>query len=150
MQQVFDFVNGIFMQNKESRKRNLFIRTYKIVPTTPQTGVLQWVDNTVPFGIYLCDNVSGAHDRYFPNDWSHAACREYLRNANTHDTLEKLTRIKEVFKNFHPVFRYFLLESYADPSVWLARRLTYTKSVAASSIVTYILGIGDRLFYSHL
>lgn len=46
--------------------------------------------------------------------------------------------------HFHPVFRFFFLESFADPTEWVTARLAYTRSVAANSIVGYVLGIGDR------
>jgi hypothetical protein len=145
MEQVFELVNSIFRKDNETRKRNLRIRTYKIVPTTPQTGVLEWVDNTIPFGQYLCDKESGAHKRYRPNDWTHSNCREHL-SGTTHAN-ERLERLKEIFASFQPAFRYFFMEKYSNPSLWVARRQAYTRSVAAASIVGYILGIGDR--HSH-
>ncbi len=36
------------------------------------------------------------------------------------------------------------MEHFDDPSTWVERRIAYTRSVAVSSIVGYILGIGDR------
>jgi ataxia telangiectasia mutated family protein len=44
MEQVFEHVNHSFVTDDATRRRGLGIRTYKIVPTTPQTGVLQWVE----------------------------------------------------------------------------------------------------------
>ena len=37
-------------------------------------------------------------------------------------------------EHFRPVFRHFFLEKFPDPAVWFERRLTYTRSVAISSI----------------
>ena len=51
---------------------------------------------------------------------------------------------RDICKNFKPVFRHFFLEKYSDPSVWQGRRIAYTRSVAANSMLGYILGIGDR------
>jgi phosphatidylinositol kinase/protein kinase (PI-3 family) len=72
MQQVFDNVNFTLLKDIETRKRNLSIRTYKIIPLTSQTGVIQWVNNTIPFGGILTDRdrMSGAHSRYSPQDWT--------------------------------------------------------------------------------
>jgi ataxia telangiectasia mutated family protein len=39
MEQVFEFVNHLLSRDDDSRQRNLRIRTYKIIPTTPQTGL---------------------------------------------------------------------------------------------------------------
>ena len=38
MEQVFENVNYTFGKDERTRKRRLAIRTYKIVPTSPQTG----------------------------------------------------------------------------------------------------------------
>lgn len=53
MQQVFSQVDHLFKRNRETRKRNLKIRTYKVVPLATNAGVLEWVQNTVPLqGIF--------------------------------------------------------------------------------------------------
>ena len=40
--------------------------------------------------------------------------------------------------------RRFFTEHFAEPAEWFERRLAYTRSVASSSIVGYVLGLGDR------
>jgi ataxia telangiectasia mutated family protein len=40
--------------------------------------------------------------------------------------------------------RYFLLERFEDPDEWFERRLAYTRSTAAISILGHVLGLGDR------
>lgn len=144
MEQVFEFVNHILQREEETRKRRLMVRTYKIVPTTPQTGVLEWVNDTLPFGTLLCDKEIGLHVRYSPEDWSHSACRDHLKAAAADDPNDKRIKLLEIYRNFQPVFRFFLLERFLDARKWMSRRLAYTHSVAAASIVGYILGIGDR------
>lgn len=49
---------------------------------------------------------------------------------------DKLQAYSEVCKNFKPVFRYFCMERFLDPAVWMEKRLAYTRSVATSSIGT--------------
>jgi ataxia telangiectasia mutated family protein len=39
---------------------------------------------------------------------------------------------------------YFFLEKFLQPADWFVKRLAYTRSVAASSMVGYIVGLGDR------
>lgn len=41
-------------------------------------------------------------------------------------------------------FRFFFLEKFSNPSHWFSSRQAYTRSVACTSIIGYILGIGDR------
>lgn len=40
MQQVFQHVNHTLEKDDDTRKRALCIRTYKVIPTTPQTGTV--------------------------------------------------------------------------------------------------------------
>ena len=144
MQQVFDFVNHILSCDDDTRKRHLQIRTYKIVPITPLCGLIEWVDNTIQFGHYLSERDVGAHARYRPDDWTHIACREHLKNASTKDPQDRFNRLTTIYDNFKPCMKYFFLEAFADPSSWVQRRIAYTRSVATSSMIGYILGIGDR------
>jgi serine-protein kinase ATM len=53
MQQMFSVVSVLLAQNEETRKRRLNVRTYKVVPLSPRSGVLEWVQNTIPLGDYL-------------------------------------------------------------------------------------------------
>ncbi|KAJ3064840.1 hypothetical protein HDU98_011783, partial [Podochytrium sp. JEL0797] len=50
---VFTVMNVLFKKNFETRQRGLSIETYKVVPLGQRAGVIEWVDNTVPFGEYL-------------------------------------------------------------------------------------------------
>ena len=45
---------------------------------------------------------------------------------------------------FRPVMRHFFTEKHKTPMSWFAMRLNYTRSVATTSIVGHILGLGDR------
>lgn len=50
----------------------------------------------------------------------------------------------EVCRKIQPVFHYFFLEKFLSPGVWFERRLAYAHSLATTSMIGYILGIGDR------
>uniref|UniRef100_R7WG20 Serine/threonine-protein kinase ATM n=1 Tax=Aegilops tauschii TaxID=37682 RepID=R7WG20_AEGTA len=43
-----------------------------------------------------------------------------------------------------PVMHHFFIERFLQPADWFQSRLAYTRSVAASSMVGYIVGLGDR------
>jgi hypothetical protein len=149
MQQVFEHVNVMLRGDKECSYRKLHIRTYKIIPLTPQTGIIEWVENTIPFGSYLCDSKDvggslGAHTRYYPNDLTHSQARVKLENANNNNKEEVF---QEICRDLHPAFHYFFIEMYSNPMEWLTNRLIYTRTVSVNSMIGYILGIGDR--HSH-
>jgi ataxia telangiectasia mutated family protein len=40
--------------------------------------------------------------------------------------------------------RHYFTEKHKTPIAWFAMRLNYTRSVATTSIVGHILGLGDR------
>ncbi|KNC87705.1 hypothetical protein SARC_00211 [Sphaeroforma arctica JP610] len=148
MQQVFRMVNKLMVKNSDTKKRNLIVRTYNVVPLSPQTGVLEWAMQTTPLSEYLVGSGrnanNGAHQRVRPQDWHTRSVREKMSKVSDSDDRIKLNTFEECCKNFHPVFRCFFLEKFPDPMDWFDKRLQYTRSIAASSIIGYILGLGDR------
>ncbi|XP_078023307.1 serine-protein kinase ATM isoform X1 [Epinephelus lanceolatus] len=144
MQQVFSMCSMLLQRNTDTRKRKLNIRRYKVVPFSQRSGVLEWCSGTVPIGEFLVDPSKGAHKRFKPQDWTNLACRRKMMEAQKLGFDDKLQAYSEVCKNFRPVFRYFCMERFLDPAVWMEKRLAYTRSVATSSIVGYIVGLGDR------
>ncbi|XP_030599575.1 serine-protein kinase ATM-like [Archocentrus centrarchus] len=144
MQQVFSMCSMLLQRNTDTRKRKLNIRRYKVVPFSQRSGVLEWCSGTVPIGEFLVDPIKGAHKRFRPQDPTNLACRKEMMDAQRLAFDEKLRRYNDVCKNFRPVFRYFCMERFLDPAVWMEKRLAYTRSVATSSIVGYIVGLGDR------
>ena len=49
-----------------------------------------------------------------------------------------------ICKNFRPAMRYFFFEKFVSPCQHFERRLAYTRSAATSSMIGYVLGLGDR------
>ena len=106
-----------------------------MIPLSPSAGLLEWVENTVPVGEYLIGSKNpkeSAHCRYRPHDWLPSDCRKLMTEAPENKKLEYFMSIAEHFK---PVFRFFFLENFPEPSDWFAKRLNYIRSVAANSIV---------------
>ncbi|KAK4479334.1 hypothetical protein RD792_014846 [Penstemon davidsonii] len=141
MEQFFGLVNTFLENNRDTWKRRLRIRTYKVVPFTPSAGVLEWVNGTFPLGDYLIGSSrnGGAHGRYGSGDWNFSKCRQHMFSET-----DKRKAFQEVCRNFRPVMHYFFLERFSHPADWFDKRLAYTRSVAASSMVGYIVGLGDR------
>ncbi|RYH25731.1 hypothetical protein EON65_15270 [archaeon] len=176
MQQVFENVNITLQRQRRGRSRlislamktwlpeesgevdsvdrQVYIRTYKVIPTTALTGIMEFVENTAAFGSLLCDHAplpgapkssgkKGLHSRHRPQDWTNSKCQLALKNAVS-DSSQKVAVMKSIYENFKPVFRYFFLENFPSPSVWYSRQCQYVNSVAVNSMIGYILGIGDR------
>ena len=134
MQQVFVLVNRLLLKDPSTMKRRLCIRTYKVIPLSQRSGVVEWCEGTLPLGEYLIgspqNHSAGAHYRYRPNDWASLECRKKLMQARE----LKAVMYNEICRNFKPVFHHFFMEKFTSPPQWFERRLTYTRSVAASSI----------------
>ncbi|KAG6455766.1 serine-protein kinase ATM [Manduca sexta] len=147
MQQVFNIVNTLLEKDPITSRNKLLIRTYKVVPMSRQSGVLEWCVGTLPLGAYLVGaGKAGAHARYRPKDITSHAARVKLSECHERrkSNKEKLAVFLKILKDFKPVFHYFFTENYLNPVTWYERRLAYTKSVSTSSMVGYILGLGDR------
>ncbi|KAF6776621.1 hypothetical protein AHF37_03877 [Paragonimus kellicotti] len=43
-----------------------------------------------------------------------------------------------------PVLAYFYLEHFPEPHSWCRARSSYTRSLAVSSLIGYLVGLGDR------
>ncbi|ODN04229.1 Serine-protein kinase ATM [Orchesella cincta] len=149
MQQVFGVINKLLQAEPKTRARQLHIRTYKVIPLSQRTGLIEWVENTQTLGDYLVgpttEPESGAHPRYRPNDYKPIQCRHLLLEArNCGDIEKKFSTYIQICEHFKPVFRHFFFENFKEAGVFFEKRLAYTRSVATNSIVGYILGLGDR------
>lgn len=55
-----------------------------------------------------------------------------------------VAHFKEICDKTAPVMRHYFTEKHKSPIAWFAMRLNYTRSVATTSIVGHVLGLGDR------
>lgn len=140
MEQVFAQVSSLLRSQRDTRQRNLGIRTYKVVPLTATTGIIEFVSNTIPFHDYLMP----AHQEHFPGDMKPNTCRKNIMDAQSRPVEHRIKVFRGVCDRFHPVLRYFFMEKFESPDDWFQNRLNYTRSTAAISILGFILGLGDR------
>lgn len=147
MQQVFCIVNNMLNQSKVTKKDRLIIRTYAVIPLSQRSGILEWCMNTATMGEYLIgsNGNGGAHQRYRPQDRSPSECRSlYCQVDRTHPHEQRYLNFLDICKHIQPVFHHFFFEYFYNPGVWFERRLAYAHSLATTSMMCYILGIGDR------
>ena len=140
MEQVFEQVSSLLGRHRETRQRNLGIRTYKVLPLTANTGIIEFVQNTIPLHDYLLP----AHTRHYPKDMKASQCRKQIADAQSRSVDTRLSVFKKVTDHFQPVMRYFFMERFMDPKDWFNKRLAYSRSTAAISILGHVLGLGDR------
>lgn len=132
----------------------------------------------MPFGDFIADKAwkqdsegnkskgqVGAHSRYYPGEWSSPYCRKILQTlreefkarddaggeSKARDDQKQLRSAFDLIcHNYSPVFRFFFVEKFVQPEIWYASKMRYTRSVAVSSVVGHILGIGKRISLSAL
>ncbi|CAH8669535.1 unnamed protein product [Dicrocoelium dendriticum] len=122
----------------------LRIHTYKVIPMAQRTGVIEWCENTVPLGEWLAADRSGAHQRYRPRDMPPGQARQKLAAVRDRPPERRRVVFDEICEKLSPVLAYFYLENFRDPQSWCRARYAYTRSLAASSLVGYLVGLGDR------
>ncbi|KAK3295607.1 uncharacterized protein B0H64DRAFT_474533 [Chaetomium fimeti] len=140
MEQVFAAVSELLKLHRTTRQRNLGVRTYKVLPLTSSSGLIEFVSNTIPLHEYLMP----AHEKYYPKDLKGSQCRKEISNAQTKATETRTSVYRKVTERFHPVMRYFFMEYFPDPDEWFHKRTAYTRTTAAISMLGHVLGLGDR------
>jgi ataxia telangiectasia mutated family protein len=140
MEQVFSAVSSLLKLHRTTQQRNLGIRTYKVLPLTASSGLIEFVPNTVPLHEFLMP----AHERYYPRDLKGSQCRKEIFGVQSRTVETRINTYRKVTEKFHPVMRYFFMEHFMDPDEWFVKRLAYTRSTAAISMLGHVLGLGDR------
>lgn len=138
MEQVFEKVNNIFKKDKETRKRRLRVRTYRAVPLGPETGIIEFVPNSIA----IIDVIKPYHtkmDKLKPEK-----ARDMMKSCQSEEKGERYRAYEKVSSKIHPVLRYFFFDNYPMPDTWIDCRTSYTRGIATTSIVGHILGLGDR------
>lgn len=138
MEQVFDKVNKIFHEDKETRKRKLRVRTYSAIPLGPKAGAIEFVPDSKAF----FEVIQPYHQSLDSMRLDKA--RELMKNCQTKELKERLKVYRTIEDNIKPVLEYYFLSNFVTPDAWFASRQIYIRGVATTSIVGHVLGLGDR------
>lgn len=140
--QLFGLVNTLLSVDPESFKRHLHIQQYSVTPLSPNSGLIGWVPHSDTLHVLIKDY---RENRKILLNIEH---RLMLQMAPDYESLPLMHKV-EVFEyaldntTGQDLYRVLWLKSKNSES-WLERRTTYTRSLATSSMVGYILGLGDR------
>ncbi|XP_036048485.1 serine/threonine-protein kinase ATR [Onychomys torridus] len=132
-------INKSLRKDAESRRRELHIRTYAVIPLNDECGIIEWVNNTAGLRPILT--------KLYKEKGVYMTGKE-LRQC----MLPKSAALSEKLKVFQdlllprhpPVFHEWFLRTFPDPTSWYSSRSAYCRSTAVMSMVGYILGLGDR------
>jgi len=126
----------------ETKKKDLIITTYSVIPLSTRVGLIGWVHNSDPLQKLIREY------RESFNIVQNAEMR-LLNQVCPNFTQLSLANNIEVFRNMfektkgEDLKKVLWLKSPSS-EVWLERRTSYTRSLATMSMVGYILGLGDR------
>ncbi|RXM36849.1 Serine/threonine-protein kinase ATR [Acipenser ruthenus] len=132
-------INKCLRKDAESRRRELHIRTYAVIPLNEDCGIIEWVNNTAGLR-----NILNKLYKEKGICMTAKELRQFILGKST-PFREKLKIYKEVLLPRHPpVFHEWYLRTFPDPTSWYSSRSVYCRSTAVISMVGYILGLGDR------
>ncbi|KAK6051263.1 phosphatidylinositol 3- and 4-kinase, partial [Cooperia oncophora] len=142
VEQLFSVVNGILNRGEPSA----FLRTYKVVPLDSKCGIIEFCQGTVSLKELLCgtDLVSGLHLKEEPFDRKALQVRTMLKDAAKTQVSEASKMFRAACAVFKPVFRHFFYGQHSTVHSWAHMIDNYRRSLAQWSIVTYVVGLGDR------
>ncbi|XP_074261902.1 serine/threonine-protein kinase ATR isoform X2 [Saimiri boliviensis] len=132
-------INKCLRKDAESRRRELHIRTYAVIPLNDECGIIEWVNNTAGLRPILT--------KLYKEKGVYMTGKE-LRQCmlpKSAALAEKLKVFREFLLPRHPpIFHEWFLRTFPDPTSWYSSRSAYCRSTAVMSMVGYILGLGDR------
>jgi len=156
MMQLLDIVNILLLQDRPSHARGLRARSYAVIPVGPRSGLIQWADGTEPlFGIYKSwqarQSADGGvrrpsdlfYDKIIPALKEHGITRATSRQEWPHDVLRNVFQrlLQETPRDL--VSRQIWCSSASSAELW-NKTSTHARSMAVSSMVGYVVGLGDR------
>ncbi|ELU37824.1 phosphatidylinositol 3-kinase tor2 [Rhizoctonia solani AG-1 IA] len=137
--QLFGLVNSLLYLDSESYKRHLHIQRFPVIPLAPNAGLLGWVQQSDTLHVLVRD---------YRSILLNIEYRLMLQMAPDYEFLTLLQKV-EVFEyaldntTGQDLYRVLWLKS-KNSEAWLDRRATYTRSLAVTSMVGHIMGLGDR------
>ncbi|CAL1278598.1 unnamed protein product [Larinioides sclopetarius] len=134
-----NLVNRYLKIDPEARRRQLYIRTYAVVPLNEECGLIEWVPNLHGLRLIL--------SKLYRLKGLFVTGREIraMMPSKTATFEEKLNIFKTKFlPRFPPVFHEWFKIIFPDPTAWYHARLAYARTTAVMSMVGYIVGLGDR------
>ncbi|XP_078439829.1 ataxia telangiectasia-mutated and RAD3-like protein isoform X2 [Wolffia australiana] len=141
MMEFTAMVNRLLGKFPESRRRNLYIRTFAVIPLTEDCGMVEWVPHTRGLRHILQDLyiACGKFDRMKTNPGI-KRIYDHCQGKMPEDEM-LLTRILPMFP---PVFSKWFVATFSEPVAWFRARVAYARTAAVWSMVGHIVGLGDR------
>ncbi|KAG6016356.1 hypothetical protein E4U54_001662 [Claviceps lovelessii] len=131
-------INRSLKRDAESSRRQLYIRTYAVVPLNEECGIIEWVPGIKTMRDILLSLYTS--QKIYPD---YNLLKQLMEDACASESKIRLFT-DDVLGRFPPMLPLWFIQQFPNPSAWFAARLKYTRSCAVMSMVGTILGLGDR------
>ncbi|CAH6721238.1 serine/threonine-protein kinase Mec1p [[Candida] jaroonii] len=143
-------VNRLLTLSNESRKRNLTIPNYSVVPLAENLGIIEFVTDVVTMKSIVNDERRRSGRAIEDSKiFAKLAAAQKICKTKTDNNLDSakqdLVKLFEgILEENPPVLYKWFINQFSDPMSWYIGRNAYTRSAAVMSIVGFIIGLGDR------
>lgn len=131
-------INRSLKRDAESSRRQLYIRTYAVVPLNEECGIIEWVPGIKTMRDILLNLY--ATRKIHPD---YPVLKQLMEEASGSESKLRIFT-DDVLGRFPAVLPLWFIQQFPNPSAWFAARLKYTRSCAVMSMVGTMLGLGDR------
>ena len=156
-------INRYLVKDPESRKRNLHIRTYAVIPLNEECGLIEWIPNLIGLRhilnkIYKEKGLVTSNTdlkRLMPQLRDTLARKKEIFQKGCHQCCHDFIVfddrlfffqivVLELLRRHPSVLSEWFLTTFPDPQDWFSARLSYVRTLAVMSMVGFVVGLGDR------
>ncbi|KAF3786353.1 Serine/threonine-protein kinase [Nymphaea thermarum] len=168
--QFLQAVNSLLYSCKDARSRSLFVRHYSVTPISGRAGLIQWVDNVISiYSVFKswqshmqigqvsasgAGNGNGAHPPVpRPSDMFYGKIIPALKEKGIRKVISRRDWPHEVKRKVLLELMKEVPRQLLHREIWCSsegfkafntKLMRYSGSMAAMSMVGYVLGLGDR------
>ncbi|KAI5181377.1 serine/threonine-protein kinase ATR [Nematocida sp. AWRm80] len=124
--------NSLFKSDDACRSYS--IRTYTVIPITPSSGIIEYLENTLTLKS-ICETLYSEMN---------ISLKEYYARGKRQQNKRYGSDLENILKSVPPVFSEFFRRTFVTPAYWLQVRKRYTVSYSVMTAVGYLMGLGDR------
>eukprot|EP01083_Nonionella_stella_P007613 21942_1 len=167
IEEMFKMINNILCSNALCIERELVLRTYDVIPLNRSTGIIEWIENTIPIKSLISESMKAQQikqsiDEIIRNDYvnpftkitrkAHGGamyCEGILKYKTLHKRL--LASFKKAQKRLpETTLQLSLIHMSRNKESYVQLRSRFCKTLSVYTITGYILGIGDRHLDNYL
>ncbi|KAF9175596.1 hypothetical protein BGX20_003599 [Mortierella sp. AD010] len=167
--QLLRISNGMLQHDKESNSRQLSARHYAVVPLSDNSGMIQWVENTVSIFTIIAkwqhrelmctrwmndDNSTGPHQApQRATEIYHEKAVAALKRAGLPSNHPRRQWPKSILLDLYhemasetpaDLLEREIWSSSPTPAEWWRKSTRFARSTAVMSMIGYVIGLGDR------